>query len=550
MAPAPAAVSASDSCDPSPSVAFSETRTPGSCPQRFTLRRTWTARDACGNSSSRTQVVSVVDTIAPSLVGVPADATFECVAPPPPLVTASDSCDPAPSVAFSEQRLPGPCPQAFFLRRTWLATDACGNASSRGQIVSVVDTIAPSLAGVPADRTVECDAVPLPATVTATDSCDPAPRVAFAEVRVNGTCINQYQLRRTWTATDGCGNSSARTQVLSVVDTTPPQILPPADRSVECPPAAGDEAAWLARATATDNCGPVTIRTRLVSTIDGCGNTFTDLHEFWAVDACGLESARVRRSYIVVDTMPPTLAAPANLTVECPAPSSGPLSETEWLASATATDTCGGATVSTRLVDSIDGCGNTFTHVHEFWAVDECGNLSARVQRRYEVIDTTPPVFSVPGAEQFRYSIWPPNHGYVVYKTDEVVSAADSCGSVSVRATGCASSQPEEVHQGPTDDGGNGDGRTYEDCVVSVDGSQFAVRAERLGSCGKDSMRVYSVEFTATDECGNTAPGVGSVIVEHDRSEHQDVRRGRKLGPNDPPPFPYLHPTRYGSGCR
>ena len=62
-------------------------------------------------------------------------------------------------------------------------------------------------------------------------------------------------------------------------------------------------------------------------------------------------------------------------------------------------------------------------------------------------------------------------------------------------------------------------------------------------------MRVYGVAFTATDECGNAAPGLGNVIVEHDRSEHQDVRRGRKLGPNDPPPFPYLHPTAYGPGC-
>ena len=133
--------------------------------------------------------------------------------------------------------------------------------------------------------------------------------------------------------------------------------------------------------------------------------------------------------------------------------------------------------------------------------------------------------------------------------TDDLVSATDSCGDVVVEATGCASSQPEEVHQGRTDDGGNGDGRTLEDCVVSVDGAQFATRAERLGGCGRDSRRVYGVLFTATDDCGNAAEAGGLVVVEHDRSEKPPKRPGKKLGPNDPPPFPYLHPTVYGDGC-
>src|SRR6185369_14544440 len=193
------------------------------------------------------------------------------------------------------------------------------------------------------------------------------------------------------------------------------------------------------------------------------------------------------------------------------------------------------------------GCGATYRHVYELWAVDACGNMSSpHVTRSFQVIDTTPPVFGAGTGEQFRTSIWPPNHGYVVYRTADVVTASDSCGAVTVRATGCHSSQPEEVHQGGADDGGNGDGRTIEDCVVSVDGTQFAVRAERLGACGADSERVYSVAFTATDACGNETPGVGDVVVEHDRSGHQSVNRGRKLGPNDPPPFPYLHPTTYG----
>jgi hypothetical protein len=164
------------------------------------------------------------------------------------------------------------------------------------------------------------------------------------------------------------------------------------------------------------------------------------------------------------------------------------------------------------------------------------------------IVDTTAPTFTDPAA-QFDVSIWPPNHGYVVYAAADLAGATDACGGVAIRVTGCRSSQPEEVHQGSAPDGGNGDGHTYEDCVVAEDGTQFAVRAERLGACGADSIRTYEVSVTATDDCGNAAASLGYVRVEHDRSEHQDVRGGRKLGPNDPPPFPYAHATTYGDGC-
>jgi hypothetical protein len=484
---------------------------------------------------------------------VPTDVSVECDAvPAAPIVTASDACDPSVPVTFGEATTPGRCPESYTITRTWSAVDDCGNSVSRSQIITVDDTQAPTLSGVPDDATVECDAVPPPGTPSAADNCDPAPRVTLSESRATGRCASEYVLTRTWTATDACGNAFSRSQVITVEDTTPPVVQPPDDLVVECPPPPSgpqSEDEWAASAGATDNCGPAQAFSRLVSRAPGCGNTFLDTHEFWAVDECGLESARILRTYTVVDATPPILVAPDDFSVECPAAASGPGSESAWLLSATASDACGSARVLSAMTTSVDGCGATIRNVHEFWAVDECGNESARVQRTFEVVDTRPPAFSIEG-DQFRLSLWPPNHGYVVYSTMDVVSASDDCGSVRVRATGCASSQPEEVHQGDAGDGANGDGRTFEDCVVSVDGSQFALRAERLGNCGKDAVRTYSVEFTATDECGNTSPGTGRVVVEHDRSGHQDSRRGRKLGPNDPPPFPHLHATVYGTGCR
>jgi hypothetical protein len=393
--------------------------------------------------------------------------------------------------------------------------------------------------------------VPAVAVVTAADDCDPAPIVTAVETRTDGDCPFRYTLTRTWTGTDRCGNSAVEQQVIEVVDTTPPVLAAPGDLTVECPaPATGPDSllAWSSSGTATDNCGVPAVEAVEVALEPGCGETFVSTWEMWAVDECGNESPRVTRVYAVVDTTPPVLAAPSDLTVECPAPASGPDSEAAWLASAAASDTCGDAQVLAQLLEEVDGCGDTFTHVWELWAVDECGNESARVQRTYEVVDTTPPAFTG-GEPPFDFSLWPPNHGYVVYEADELVAAIDLCGEVAIAVTGCHSSQPEEVHQGSTDDGGNGDGRFGEDCVLSEDGELFAVRAERLGACGPDAVRTYSVEVTATDECGNAATTTGLIRVEHDRSGKPPVRRGRKLGPNDPPPFPHVHPTTYGDGC-
>jgi hypothetical protein len=221
-----ALVTATDACDPMDvRVTPSQVRTDGSCPQSYALRRTWSAVDACGNVAAATQVVTVVDATPPVLVGVPAPVTVECNAVPvAAVVGAVDACDAAPGVAFDEVRVDGRCPGEHVLVRTWTATDACGNARAGSQRVTVVDTTPPVLEGVPAPVTVECDAVPPPAVVGAVDACDAVPVVAFGELRVDGRCPGEHVLVRTWTATDWCGNARAASQVVTVVDTTPPVV--------------------------------------------------------------------------------------------------------------------------------------------------------------------------------------------------------------------------------------------------------------------------------------------------------------------------------------
>jgi hypothetical protein len=115
--------------------------------------------------------------------------------------------------------------------------------------VTISDTTVPALAGVPADATVECDSVPPPALVTASDNCDPAPVLVFSETRTDDVCSSNYTLTREWTATDACGNTSTATQGITVQDTTPPVISCNAPTTITPP-----DAPILFTATATDNC--------------------------------------------------------------------------------------------------------------------------------------------------------------------------------------------------------------------------------------------------------------------------------------------------------
>jgi hypothetical protein len=252
--PAAVTVTATDTCDAAPSVVFSEIRTDGASASDYILTRTWTATDACVNSSVETQVITVQDTTNPVLVGLPVDGIVECDSvPAPAAVSATDNCDAAPIVVFSEVRTDGNCPSNYILTRTWVATDASGNSSGASQVITVQDTTSPVLVGVPADETVECDSVSAPADVTATDNCD-APSVVLTEVRTDGNCPSNYTLTRTWVATDACGNQSSATQVVTVQDTTAPAPI-----VIDLRDITNKETPITFTATSSDNCGGVVV---------------------------------------------------------------------------------------------------------------------------------------------------------------------------------------------------------------------------------------------------------------------------------------------------
>ena len=116
----------------------------GDCENSYTIERTWTITDNCGNSTPRTWTINVSDNTPPVFTEVASDETVECSAElPASSATAEDNCDAEVEVTVEEVSTPGECPQEYTMVRTYTATDNCGNTSTATQTLTIVDTTAP-----------------------------------------------------------------------------------------------------------------------------------------------------------------------------------------------------------------------------------------------------------------------------------------------------------------------------------------------------------------------------------------------------------------------
>src|SRR6266550_1673960 len=96
----------------------------------LTATRTWTASDACGNTSTASQTINVADTTAPVIATLPAPSTIECPAVPAfAVATAIDGCGSSFTLTSADVTTAG-CGGSYSVTRTWTASDACGNTST------------------------------------------------------------------------------------------------------------------------------------------------------------------------------------------------------------------------------------------------------------------------------------------------------------------------------------------------------------------------------------------------------------------------------------
>jgi hypothetical protein len=365
-----------DNCSGNMSVSFSQSMDSISC--AITILRTWLATDACGNSSSVQQTITISDQESPVLVGVPADITIPCtsgVVPAPATVSASDNCSGALTVSLEETLLPGNCPAEYAIVRTWRVADACGNTAMASQRIDVVDTAAPVFINPPADTQVQCGSIPAPVQVLASDACSSV-SVTMAEQTLTGGCP---MLRRTYTATDACGNSAQWIQTIFIEDNEAPLLQGIAPGG----PVSCNNIPPVPTPFVTDNCDPqVDVSINEVTIGSGC--EYTLIRTFIAEDDCG-NSTVVSQTFTVQDTAPPVFVQQQpNITLQC--------AQVPSYVGPGVSDDCAGQ-VQLTFTQSQVGSGCQYTLVRVYTATDLCGNASSFTQT-ITVVDTAAPVIT------------------------------------------------------------------------------------------------------------------------------------------------------------
>ena len=216
-------LTANDNCSGNITVEGINTIELGDCDATYTIKRTWTFRDACNNISTVSQTINVVDTTAPTIAQLPEPSTISC--PNTPVfaqATATDECGLNFSLTFKDVKTEGNCAGSYSITRTWTAADSCGNSTTASQTITVQDTTGPVFSSLPEPTTISCPNTPVFAFATATDECGSDFSLTFNDVKTEGNCAGSYSITRTWTATDTCGNSSTASQTITIEDTTGP----------------------------------------------------------------------------------------------------------------------------------------------------------------------------------------------------------------------------------------------------------------------------------------------------------------------------------------
>ena len=302
----------------------------------------------------------------------------------------TDNCDASPVLTFARNFVGGDCATAFTQTNMFTVTDSCGNAHTDVQTITVKDTTPPVLSGVPTDIAISCEAIPAPPIVTALDNCEGAIDVDYFEEQIGSdiTCLNNYVIVRSWTATDGCGNTATKTQNITLIDNIAPVINCPSNIEVQCyaqnPEWETTPEALNSFASAIEGCSgiPVITYSDVITDAD-CG--YSIARTWIATDACSNSSSCVQTINVVDKIKPVIFGVPADDTVECDNIPSLPIN-------VTASDECDTSPVlSFNETVVVGSCLQERIITRTWTATDACGNSQTESQV-ITVVDTKAPI--------------------------------------------------------------------------------------------------------------------------------------------------------------
>ncbi len=215
-----ATLTASDNCTSSPTISFvGESGTAGNC--GYTLNRTWSATDACGNVLNQTQIITVLPAAAPVVTlpsGLPTSLTcaqaetFTSSSSATYTNSESGTCLISGSIAPTQSSSYTSCAGGS-ITLTYTGTDVCGNALNAQHVITVTPPAAPVVtlpSGLPTSLTYS-NAVNYTTAPDATYSNSDVANCLIsglipAVITPNFTQCNGGSILISYTATDLCGN--------------------------------------------------------------------------------------------------------------------------------------------------------------------------------------------------------------------------------------------------------------------------------------------------------------------------------------------------------
>ena len=346
---------------------------------------TCTVYDNLGNSNTCAFSIVVLGDTTPPIITCPPPQTNICGSAWAPIKpTAVDACCGAGvtvTLIAAITNTFAACDDLITFK--WVATDCNGNQSAPcNSIVHLIDPIPPVIS-CRGNYSIQCGSPLLPPL--ATDNCCPNPTVTMVNVITNGTAPCSYKLTITWQAQDCCTNTASCTEVVTIIDTTPPTLTCAPNKTIECgapwtfdPPVVfdaccGTNVTLAITGTTTNTAGApcLTIATRQWQATDCCGNT----------------SPLCSQTVSIVDTTPPVITCATNKTVQC---------GSAWTFDPpTALDGCCGTNVTITVLSTVTNnptpCPGTITRT---WRATDCCNNSATCSQTVTNVDTTPPVLT------------------------------------------------------------------------------------------------------------------------------------------------------------
>ena len=280
-----------DNCSTGLNATYSDVKV-DNCQGTYTITRTWSLVDNCGNAAAdQVQTITVKDEIAPTFTR-PIDLTVytdaSCnydvsLSATGDVTNEADNCSTGIQATFVDAA-PVPivgCQGGYTIARTWSLVDNCGNAAAdQVQTITVKDNIAP--VAIAQAVTVQLDNLGLGSITAAqvdngsNDACG----IQSLSVSPNTfTCANVGVNTVTLTVTDYNGNVSTANAVVTVVDNTIPLITCTPNKAVN-PNNAGCTYKHIGTTwnpVATDNCSVSSIKYTLSGDTTSATDAFTTL---------------------------------------------------------------------------------------------------------------------------------------------------------------------------------------------------------------------------------------------------------------------------------